>query len=156
MKTVSIRDLRGASLRESSRKGEMFAIANHRVLIGICLPATSAWVEQVIDYNLSQVHQNIAEGEQAMAAGAPMAALDGVLAAAGDAGYEGRDPGPREDAPAGLTAQLSAAAVGEGVVLSPASKQAIAGLTGALGFPQPASGRAGQDEPSARTVRIGD
>jgi hypothetical protein len=154
MRTVGIRDLRGSTLRESSSKGELLAIANHRVLIGIFVPATSAWVEQVIDYNLSQVYQSIAEGEQAMTAGVPMATLDGVLAAASDVGYEGQGPGPR--GPAGLTAQLSAAAVGESVVLSSASKEAIAGLKGALGFPQPAGGRANQDEPSVHPIRVGD
>jgi len=157
MKTVSIRDLRGAGLRESSLKGELLALANHRVLIGVFVPATSGWVEQVLDYNWSHVRQSIAEGEQAMAAGPPMVTLDGVLAVASDADDEGQSPDPREAATAGLAAQLSGAIVGKEAVLASASREAIAGLRGALGLPGPVPGPgAGQDEPPARTVRIGD
>ena len=109
MKTVSTRDLRGSSLRESSRKGELLAIANHRVLIGVFVPATSAWVEQVLDYNWSHVRQSIDEGEQAMTAGMPMATLDGVLAAASDAGDVEQGSDSLGAAPARLAAPLPAA-----------------------------------------------
>jgi hypothetical protein len=45
METVSIRSLRGASLRESARNGKPLAVTNHRALIGVVIPVAAAWVE---------------------------------------------------------------------------------------------------------------
>src|SRR5579863_8273387 len=60
METLSIRDLRGARLRESARRGRPLAITTHRVLIGVFVPVASAWVEHLIESNWSQVQQSIA------------------------------------------------------------------------------------------------
>ena len=43
METVSIRALRGATLRDRAREGKPLAITNHRVLIGVVIPVVPAW-----------------------------------------------------------------------------------------------------------------
>jgi antitoxin (DNA-binding transcriptional repressor) of toxin-antitoxin stability system len=68
METVSIRNLRGKSLRENARRGRPLAITNRGALIGVLIPVGPAWLEHLIDYNLSHIHQSITEGEQAIAA----------------------------------------------------------------------------------------
>ena len=79
MKTVSIRDLRGADLQESAREGKPLAVTNHRVLVGVIIPVVSAWVEHLIYYNWSHVCQSVAEAEQAVATGSPAIPLEAVL-----------------------------------------------------------------------------
>jgi len=81
METVSIRDLRGATLRERARRGEPLAITNHRVLIGVVIPVSPGWVEHLVSRNWQQVSQAIAEAEDELAGGAPLAAavVDGAV-----------------------------------------------------------------------------
>jgi hypothetical protein len=79
VETVSIRNLRGESLRQHARKGEVLAITNRGGLIGVAIPVASAWLEHLIDYNLSHVDQSIAEAERAMASGTPMVTLQDVV-----------------------------------------------------------------------------
>jgi hypothetical protein len=143
METVSIRNLRGASLREYARTGQPLAITNHRALIGVVIPVAAAWVEHLIDYNWAQVRQSIAEGEQAIAAGAPMATPDDL---AGEA-----------DAPQGPALPLLAAVAGQTVSPSARSAEALDRLRAALTVPDSGRGRpADAAEPAVRTVRIGD
>ena len=80
METVSIRDLRGATLRDRAREGKPLAITNHRVMIGVVIPVVPAWVEHIVCYNWSHVRQSIDEAEGALADGRPMTALPGVNA----------------------------------------------------------------------------
>ena len=145
MDTVSIRDLRGANLRERAREGKPLAITNRRALIGVIIPASSAWVEHLVLYNWSRVGQGIAEGEQAIA--------DDPAAPAG-----GGD-GERPDGGAGRTvAPLDAIVVGETVVQPPASVDAISRLRAALNPPGSGDQQEGAwAEPSVvRPIRIGD
>lgn len=79
METVSIRNLRGKSLRESALKGKLLAITNRGALIGVVIPVAAAWLEHLIDYNLSHVQQSIAEAEQAVTADAPMTTLQDAI-----------------------------------------------------------------------------
>lgn len=79
METVSIRNLRGESLREHADKGNLLGITNRGGLIGVAIPVASAWLEHLIDYNLSHVQQSIVEAEQAVASGAPMVTLQDVV-----------------------------------------------------------------------------
>lgn len=66
MDTVSIRDLRGADLRQKAKAGEPLAITNYRVLIGVIIPVSPAWVEQLVLRNWPRIDQSIAEGERAL------------------------------------------------------------------------------------------
>jgi len=79
METVSIRSLRGTSLREKTRRGKILAITNRGALIGVVVPVAPAWLEHLIDYNLSHVQQSIEEAEQAIAAPAPMVTIGDVI-----------------------------------------------------------------------------
>jgi antitoxin (DNA-binding transcriptional repressor) of toxin-antitoxin stability system len=72
MDTVSIRDLRGKSIREHADSGKPLAITNWGALVAVIIPVAAAWVEHIIDYNWSRVRQSIAEGEQAISTGIPM------------------------------------------------------------------------------------
>jgi antitoxin (DNA-binding transcriptional repressor) of toxin-antitoxin stability system len=145
MDTVSIRDLRGANLRERAREGKPLAITNRRALIGVIIPASSAWVEHLVLYNWPRVGQSIAEGEQAIA--------DDPAASAG-----GGD-GERPDGGAGRpVVPLDAIVVGETVVQPPASVDAISRLRAALNPPGSGDPQEGAwAEPSVvRPMRIGD
>lgn len=79
METVSIRNLRGKSLREKALEGKPLAITNRGGLTGVIIPVGPAWLEHVIDYNLSHVEQSIAEAEQEMAGRAPMVTLHDAI-----------------------------------------------------------------------------
>jgi len=152
METVSIRNLRGASLRESARSGKPLAITNHRALIGVIIPVAAAWIEHLIDYNWSHVRQSIGEGEQAIASQAPMAALDDVLTRADPAGG---DQSQGRSMPQRLAIPLVAAVAGQTVTQAPQSRAIIERLQAALTLP--ATGQeASQTRPSVQTVRIGN
>jgi antitoxin (DNA-binding transcriptional repressor) of toxin-antitoxin stability system len=150
METVSIRDLRGADLQERARAGKPLAITNRRALIGVIIPASSAWVEHLVTYNWPRVHQSITEGERAMA-GNP-------ATPAGDGSGERPDGGAGHDLPSRPVVPLDAIVVGETVVQAPASVDAVSQLWAALN----PSGSAGPTEgawaePSVvRPMRIGD
>lgn len=129
METISIRDLRGTSLRASARRGKPLAITNHRVIIGIFIPVAAAWVEHLFEYNWSHVRQSITEGEQAMASGAPMTTP--------------------------MTLPLQAGLVGQAVTEAPQTRALVEQLQAALAPPAASQAR-GQDAEATRTVRIGD
>jgi hypothetical protein len=154
METVSIRSLRGASLRESARNGKPLAVTNHRALIGVVIPVAAAWVEHLIDYNWSHVGQSIAEGEHAIAARVPMAALNDVIAGA-EATVD--DEGQSRTTPERLAVPLVAAVVGGTVAQTPESKEALHRLQKVL---NPGGSTTGwgdvPPEPAVRTIRIGD
>lgn len=78
METVSIRNLRGESLRERAASGKPLAITNRGALIGVVIPVAPSWLEHIIAYNLSHVEQSVAEAEQAMA-DKPMITLHEVV-----------------------------------------------------------------------------
>jgi antitoxin (DNA-binding transcriptional repressor) of toxin-antitoxin stability system len=144
MRTVNIRDLRGAGLADSARQGELLGITNYRQLIGVLVPVTQAWVEHLIEYNWSRVRQSVVEGEQEMAAGTPMTTLDGLLADAGGQKPAGTDaaPGQHPDP----QAMLAAAAV---------TALALGGYPGELPE-KDAAGPQARVSPTVRTVRVGD
>jgi antitoxin (DNA-binding transcriptional repressor) of toxin-antitoxin stability system len=148
METVSIRDLRGTTLRDRAREGKPLAITNHRVMVGVVIPVVPAWVEHIVSRNWSHVRQSIDEAEGVLADGKPMTALSGVSAAAEVAGH-GALPRP--------TIPLVADLVGETVVQTPRSKETLDRLQAAL-YPRDTadqdSGPAGHSV--ERIVRIGD
>src|SRR6202007_281547 len=55
VETISIRDIRGADLLERARRGQTVAITNRGALIGVAIPVAAAWLDHLIDYNLSRV-----------------------------------------------------------------------------------------------------
>jgi hypothetical protein len=140
MEKISIRNLRGSTLRARSQKGEWLAITNHRVLIGVLIPAAEGWVQHLIRHSWPQVRQNIDEAENAMAAGQPMTTID--------------DMAP---APVRPRMPLEAAIVGGAVTQAPLSEVTVGKLSAALNPPAPG---AAEDDGTARypvrTVRIGD
>jgi hypothetical protein len=148
METVSIRELRGATLRDRAREGKPLAITNHRVMIGVVIPVVPAWVEHIVSRNWSHVRQSIDEAEGVLADGKPMTALPGASGAAQAAGH-GAPPRP--------AIPLVADLVGETVVQTPRSKETLERLQAAL-YPRDTgdqdSGPAGHSV--ERIVRIGD
>jgi antitoxin (DNA-binding transcriptional repressor) of toxin-antitoxin stability system len=147
METVSIRDLRGATLRDRAREGKPLAITNHRVMIGVVIPVVPAWVEHIVCYNWSHVRQSIDEAEDALADGKPMTALPGVSAMteAAGSGAPTRPPMP-------LVADL----VGEAVAQTPRSKATLERLQAALNPQGTADQDPADDHSVERIVRIGD
>ena len=158
METVSIRDLRGTTLRDRAREGKPLAITNHRVMVGVVIPVVPAWVEHIVSRNWSHVRQSIDEAEGVLADGKPMTALSGVSAAAEAAGHgvaghgvAGHGALPRPTIP--LVADL----VGETVVQTPRSKETLDRLQAAL-YPRDTADQDGgpAGHSAERIVRIGD
>jgi hypothetical protein len=150
METVSIRSLRGTSVRKSVGAGKPLAITNNKALIAVVIPVARAWVEHVIDRNWSQVRQHVEEGEKAMASGAPMESLVDVLAGAEVSGANSGHGGALPD---GFVKPLVAALAGRTLTQSPESKQLLAKMQAALTVPT----QHGQEpviEP--QPVRVGD
>lgn len=155
MDTVSIRDLRGADLRERVPTGKPLAITNHRVLIGVIIPASPAWVEHLVFYNWSRVRESIGEGERATADAVALPTFGSPRDRAEDA-----DPalGLTSGLPSAQAVPLAAAVVGETVVQAPEAEKVLDRLRAAL---TPAGLAGEQDdsptEPSVvRRIRIGD
>jgi antitoxin (DNA-binding transcriptional repressor) of toxin-antitoxin stability system len=151
VETIRIRDLRGEALLDRARKGEALAITDHRVLIGVIIPAAEAWAQHLICQNWPEVERNITEAEQAMAAGPRMTTVEDIA----DAPLPDRT-GPHRPRPRKKTAvPLEAAIVGGGIAQTPRSKEVIRRLYAAwnLADEEP-------DDPSfvqaIRPVRIGD
>lgn len=149
METVKIREIRGTALREKVRDGKPLAITNRGALIGVIVPVTQAWVEQLIDHNWSHARQSIAEGEQAVSSGEPMLTVDDVVAQAGAGGH---DEGLVHGTPERLAVPLVAAMVGGAVVQPRETRETLERLQALLN-PSPGERPA---EPSVLTVRIGD
>jgi antitoxin (DNA-binding transcriptional repressor) of toxin-antitoxin stability system len=84
METVSLRELRGAHLRDTARSGKLLAITNHRALVAVVVPLAAPWVEHLVGNNLSQLRQSIAKGEQAVASAERMVTLGDVTARAAE------------------------------------------------------------------------
>ena len=155
METVSIRDLRGESLRHIARQGKPVAVTNHRVLVGVVIPVSTDWVEHLLDHNWSGVQQNVATGEQALASGQPLATIDSLAAGTRPAGA-GQDLDSATLA--GLAAPVAAAIVGGDLLQTPQSEEAIRALQAVLNPARPGDSAdpANSPEPTVRTVRIGD
>ncbi|MGD0606143.1 MAG: hypothetical protein ABSA53_21470 [Streptosporangiaceae bacterium] len=147
---MSIRDLRGGDLQEKAQAGEPLAVTNYRVLIGVIIPVSPAWVEQLVVHNWSRVGQSIAEGERAMTDA--MAWSDGART---EEGGTASDPPGRTRAPGRRPAPLAAAMVGDAVVQTPESKSILDQLHAVF---NPAA--ASENRPTAsavvRPIRIGD
>ena len=154
METVSIRNLRGESLRENALKGKPLAITNRGGLIGVIIPVAAAWVEHLIDYNWSHVRQSIVEGEQAMAADTPMITIQDVVTKKNAVSYQ---EGQARNTPERLALTLAAAMVGGTVAQTPESKEILERLQMALNPSASAAWQEGRSAgPSVITVRIGD
>jgi antitoxin (DNA-binding transcriptional repressor) of toxin-antitoxin stability system len=152
METVSIRDLRGADLQKRAREGKPLAITNHRALIGVIIPASSAWVEHLVFYNWSRIRHSVAEGE--------LAATEALATPVSGPG--GNEPGPGGRPDPGLAERpvlpLAATVVGETVVQTPESEEALEELRVLLNPARLAGEQdGGPAEPSVvRPIRIGD
>jgi antitoxin (DNA-binding transcriptional repressor) of toxin-antitoxin stability system len=149
MDTVKIRDLRGTDLLQRTRSGRPLALTNRGSLVAVIIPVTRAWVEHLIDYNWSHVRQSIDEGERAMTAGEPMAAIDDVMAQPGPGPGDG---GGGQDAPE-LLVPVVAAVIGGTVMQPPETRETLERLHAAL---NPRSADAAAEGPSVLTMRIGE
>ena len=146
METISIRDLRGADLEERAREGRPLAITNHRALIGVIIPASSGWLEHLVFYNWSRIRHSIAEGEQALAEAT-------AESPAGRPAERDVSARPRDAGPGGPSLPLAAAVMGETVVQTPESREALEELramlnpAGLAGRPRRRPGRAFRGAP---------
>lgn len=154
METVSIRNLRGESLRKNALKGKPLAITDRGALIAVVIPVAVAWVEHLIDYNWSHVRQSVAESEQAIATGPQLTTIQDMIAGPASPG-DGEEQGP--EMPERLAVPLVVALTGGTVVQTPESEEVIQRLQTAW---NPSGSAAGQEDrpagPSVITVRIGD
>src|ERR1700733_5223586 len=154
METVSIRNLRGKSLREHTLTGKPLAITNRGALVAVVIPVAATWVEHLIDYNWSLVRQSIAEGERAIAAKTPLTTIQDVIVEPTAPGNGGEQD---LQMPQRLAVPLVAALTGGTVAQAPESQEAIKRLQAAWNPPGSAAGQEDRPPgPSVRTVRIGD
>lgn len=159
METISIRDLRGADLQQRARAGKPLAITNRRALIGVIIPASSAWVEHLVYNNWSRVRQSITEGEQAIAEGEHAGAA--AVPVSGHAAHSVGSAGPGERQDPGIAARsvapLAAVVLGETVVQTPESEEILGQLRAILSPSRSAGEEGSLAEPSVvRPIRIGD
>jgi hypothetical protein len=163
METLSIRDLRGARLRQSASLGRPLAITNHRVLVGVFVPVATAWVEHLIEVNWSHVQQSIAEGEQAIALDQTRMITPDEVISKSDRAKSGFAIAPGDDLGSSRNASnaipLLASLAGGVVSQAPQGRRVIEELHAAFNPASPrstVSAAAGSAEPAVRTVRIGD
>jgi antitoxin (DNA-binding transcriptional repressor) of toxin-antitoxin stability system len=149
--------MRGRALLDRARKGEPLAITDHRVLIGVIIPAAEAWAQHLICQNWPHVRQSITEAEEAMAAGSPMTTSQDLVSRADpvDGGKRQSPAGPGKPAVA-----LDAAIVDGGIAQTQRSKEAIGRLQAAWNPPGPSPQDDVTADPAAvqavQPVRIGD
>jgi hypothetical protein len=138
MQTISIRDIRGETLRKVASQGKLLAITNRRALIGVFIPVAVAWVEHLIDYNWSRMRQSVAEGADAMAMRKPLAELDDVVNTAE------------------RMARLAVTMVDGTLAAAPESRESLRRIQDMLNPPGPSAESAGNGGPTVRTVRVGE
>jgi hypothetical protein len=142
MKTIKIRDLRGALLEKFCAEDVLVGITNNRALAAVMVPVGPRWVEHIVEMNWSRVNQSVAEGEAERIAGRPFVSLDVALAAA-DASQPPVEPRPAATSERPLD------------IASPiAVMRRVSHLWSQPGHPTAPAQTSGT--PSVRTVRIGD
>jgi len=87
MKTIKIRDLRGAKLEAAARSGELVGLTRDRALIAILIPMAQAWLEHVVDQNWSRIVQSVNASQENDPESA-LVTLDDALAQAVNVGTE--------------------------------------------------------------------
>lgn len=89
MKTIKLRDVDGPRIEELAESGELVGITSNRVLVGVLCPISRSWLEHVVEMNFSRLNQNIAAGEDDLAAGTgERPTLAKLLAGAASAGAQ--------------------------------------------------------------------
>jgi antitoxin (DNA-binding transcriptional repressor) of toxin-antitoxin stability system len=78
MKSIKIREMRGAKLEEAARAGELVGLTRDRALIAVVVPMVQAWVEHIVDQNWSRILQSAASAEDLIAAEARLTTLDDI------------------------------------------------------------------------------
>ena len=80
MKTIKVRDLRGAALEEHCRNGDLVGVTRDRALIAVIVPMMQAWVEHLVEHNWSRIYENTRAAEASLgAASSSITGLDGAL-----------------------------------------------------------------------------
>jgi hypothetical protein len=95
MKTIKIRELRGSTVEEYARAGELVGLTRDRALIAVVVPMVQAWVEHMIDHNWSRVMQSVAAAEEDLNREDNVVNLDDVLAKAATEPSPSSSPQPR-------------------------------------------------------------
>lgn len=70
MLTVAIRELDGAVLASAAEQHQVIGLTNDRRLAGVLIPVSRAWVENLVESNLSRVVQSVQRGERELASAA--------------------------------------------------------------------------------------
>jgi hypothetical protein len=78
MKTIKIRELRGSTLEQYARAGELVGLTRDRALIAVVVPMVQAWVEHIIEHNWSRVMQSAAAAEEDLNRETDLVSLDDV------------------------------------------------------------------------------
>jgi antitoxin (DNA-binding transcriptional repressor) of toxin-antitoxin stability system len=73
---VAIRELSGELLSHAAETGEILGVLNDRRLCAVVLPVTSAWVDRLIDHNVSRLIQSVSWGQKAIDGDDPLRSFD--------------------------------------------------------------------------------
>lgn len=78
---VSIRELNGDMLEDAAEQGDILGVLNNGQLSAVLVPVTPAWVDRLIDYNVSRLMQSVEWGEKTIEAREPLRSFDRQTAA---------------------------------------------------------------------------
>jgi hypothetical protein len=74
--TISIRDLSGTAIKRAGENRIGLFVTTGGKLSGLLIPITPAWVQQVVERNLSRIFYNIERGEKEINTPEPVVALN--------------------------------------------------------------------------------
>jgi antitoxin (DNA-binding transcriptional repressor) of toxin-antitoxin stability system len=81
VKTIKIRDLRGALLEKCCADDELVGVTNNRVLTAVLVPVGRSWVDHIVEMNWSRITQSVSEGTDERLSDRPLTTLDAGLGA---------------------------------------------------------------------------
>lgn len=152
MKTVKIRDVRGPLLEELARERRLVGITSNRVLVAVLLPVTGAWVESLIEANLSRLEQNVKLGERELATGSAES-LDDLVASSAP---EDALLAPAAHAEARVSSHVSPGRTSVAGVATRGLASIRTAMRLGSGSANPSQMESPQPPPPMQAVRIGD
>jgi hypothetical protein len=79
MRCIGIRQVSAKVLQEAAERHEVLGLTSDNVLTGLLCPVTPAWIERLIEQNISSVLNSIKQGEKEIESEVPVSTLDDIV-----------------------------------------------------------------------------